>query len=44
MTEEIFTIVKVNRTSPVTYRIADLKRDEPFTNQNYKRLVKSCSE
>ena len=27
-TEEIFTIVKVKRTSPVTYKIADLNREE----------------
>ena len=27
-TEEIFTIVEVKRTSPVTYKIADLNREE----------------
>ena len=45
--EEIFTIVEVKRTSPVTYRIADLNGEEitgTFTNPNCKRLVKSCSE
>ena len=46
-TEEIFTIVEVKRTSPVTYKIADLNGEEiqgTFTNPNFKRLVKSCLE
>ena len=44
-TEEIFTIVEVKCTSPVTYKIADLNGEEitgTFMNLNYKRLVKSC--
>ena len=47
-TEEIFTIVEVKHTSPVTYKIADLSREEirekKFTNPNYKRRVNNCLE
>ena len=42
-TEEIFTIIEVKLTSPVTYKIADLNAEEiriPFMNPNYKRLAK----
>ena len=44
-TEEIFTIVEVKRTSPITYKIADHNGEEitvPFTNPNCKSPVKSC--
>ena len=44
-TEEIFTIVKVKRTSPVTYKIADLNGEEirgTFYEPELKRLAKSC--
>ena len=42
-TEEIFTIVEVKFTSPVTYRM-EKKYRVPFMHPNCKRLVKSCSE
>ena len=44
-TEEIFTIVEVKRTSPVTYKIADLNGEEiqgTFYEPELQRLVKSC--
>ena len=46
-TEEIFTIVEVKHTSPVTYKITDLNREEikgSFMNPNYKRRVNNCLE
>ena len=46
-TEEIFTIIEVKRTSPVTYKIAILTEKKyrvHFTNTNFKRLLKSCLE
>ena len=43
--EEIFMIVEVKHTSPVTFKIADLNGEEiQGTNPNCKRLVKSCLE
>ena len=46
-TEEIFTIVEVKNTSPVTYKIADLNEKKygvPFMNPNYKKRVNNCLE
>ena len=45
-TEEIFTIIEVKCTSPVTYKIIDLNGEEikgTLYESNCKRLVKSCS-
>ena len=43
-TEEVFTIVEVKHTSPVTYKIADLNGEEIQGSFYYKRPVKSCLE
>ena len=42
-TEEIFTIVKVKRTSPVMYRIADLNGEE-ITGTFYKHKLQKTSQ
>ena len=42
-TEEIFTIVEVKRTSPVTYRIADLNGEE-ITGTFYEPELQKASQ
>ena len=42
-TEEIFTIIEVKRTSPVTYRIADLMREE-ITGTFYEPELQKTSQ
>ena len=46
-TEEIFTITKIKRTSPIIYKIADLNGEEidgTFYELNFKRQVNNCLE
>ena len=42
-TEEIFTIVEVKRTSPVTYKIADLNGEE-ITGTSYESELQKTSQ
>ena len=43
-TEEIFTIIEVKRTSPVTYRIADLNEEEIQSTFYEPELQKTSQE
>ena len=46
-TEEVFTITKIKRTSPITYKIADLNGEEiygTFYEPELQRRVNNCLE